>query len=746
MKEIALCALLLAAGTAAHAAGLEAPAASESIDSVTLLDNVEITANRATAKTPVAFTNVSKEKLTAANDGRDITYLLQLTPSITVTSDAGTGIGYTSMRVRGSDPTRINITANGVPINDPESHSVYWVNMPDLASSLRDVQVQRGAGTSTNGAAAFGASINMVTDIPSRRPYGEISGSYGSYNSNRETLRVGSGLLGDHWSLDAKISHTGSKGYIDRASSELWGYFGQAAYESSNTLVRALAFGGKERTYMAWDYASKEQMEEFGRRYNPCGEYTDSDGNRAYYPNQYDYFTQHHLQLLLTQGIGNYCTLNAAIYYTYDNGHYEQYKTNRTLREYGLTPWVDADGETVKKSDLVRLKFNRNDFGGVNLNFNFHRNRLNATAGVAVSDFIGRHFGQVAWVRNYVGPIEPLQEYYRNTGHKLDVNTFVRATYDISSKFSAFADLQYRHIRYTIKGITDNWDWNSDALAGIDVHRNWNFFNPKVGVNFESGPHRAFASWSVAHREPVRDNFTDGDPHSYPEAERLDDFELGYTFTSGIFSASANLYYMLYHDQLVLTGQLSDTGNPLSVNVPDSYRMGIELQAALKPCNWFDWQANLTLSRNRIKNFTEYIYEDEWTNPISFHLGETPISFSPDVIFNTFFNFHYAGFDASLQGRFVGKQYMNNARSEEAKLDPYFVSDLHLGYTFPKLGKLKELKLGFSIYNLFNKKYFNNGYAGAGYYMDAGEPVIYRYAGFAAQAPIHFAGTISIRL
>ena len=712
---------------------------------VTLRD-VEVVANRADQKTPVAYTNVSKSELERYNDGRDITYLLNFTPSLITTSDAGAGIGYTSLRVRGTDASRINITANGIPVNDSESHNVYWVNMPDLASSLRDVQIQRGVGTSVNGAAAFGASINMITDAPSETPYAELSGAYGSYNTNRETLRVGSGLLGGHWSFDARLSHLSSDGYIDRATSKLWSYFGQAAYRGGRgTLVRFLAFGGKEETYMAWDYPSMEDIEKYGRRYNPSGEYTDKDGKTAYYKDQKDNFIQHHFQLHLSQTLGDYWRMSAALHYTDDYGYYNQYKTGRTLVEYGLSDWVNAEGETVEKSDLIRLKYNDNGFGGGVLNFNYQQGRWNATFGGGVHYFHGHHFGRIAWVRNYVGPIDPLQQYYDNTGKKFDSNIFGRATYDINSKFSVFADLQYRHIHYTISGCSDNYDWNTGAMAMLDIRRDWNFFNPKAGVNFTAGNHRAFASWSVAHREPVRDNFTDGDRNHDPEAERLFDYELGYAYNSRLFSVGLNLYYMDYKDQLVVTGQLSDTGNPLSVNVPKSYRMGIELQGALRPVKWFDWQINATLSRNRIKNFVEYIYENEWTNPITFDRGNTPIAFSPDFVLHNAFNFHVAGFDASLESRYISKQYMNNARSEDTVLDSYFVSDLHLGYTFHKVAGIRKLHVGFSIYNLFNEKYFNNGYAGAGYYKgDNGEPVIYRYAGYSAQAPTHVSANVSL--
>ncbi len=316
------------------------------------LNGVEITANRAGVKTPVAFTNISRKEIAKANDGRDIPNLLEMTPSIVATSDAGGGIGYGGIRVRGSDASRINITANGVPINDSESHNVYWVNMPDLASSLRDIQVQRGAGTSTNGAGAFGASINMLTDAPSTERSASVSVSYGSFNSNKETIKVSSGLFGEHWSADARFSHIGSDGYIDRAFSKLWSYMGQLAYRSDNTSLRILAFGGKEQTYMAWDYASKEDMELYGRRYNPCGKYTDSEGKTAFYPDQCDNFTQHHFQLLFNRNAGQYVTINAALHYTKGDGYYDQYKTDRTLSEYGLPPFLDAEGNKIKNQTL----------------------------------------------------------------------------------------------------------------------------------------------------------------------------------------------------------------------------------------------------------------------------------------------------------------------------------------------------------------------------------------------------------
>lgn len=749
---VALCTI----ATASSAYGVESKAVTESYadSSSVTLPIVEVVANAATSTTPVAFTNVTRESLSRNNDGRDIPYLLGATPSLITTSDAGAGMGYTSMRVRGTDGSRINVTANGIPINNSESHNVYWVNMPDLVSSLGSIQIQRGVGTSTNGAGAFGASVNMITDVPSDSAYAELSGAYGSYNTNRQTLRVGTGLLGGHWSFDARISHLGSDGYIDRATSELWSYFGQAAYRSAGTQVRLIAFGGKQETYMAWDYASLDDMKEYGRRYNPCGQYTDSEGNVAYYDDQKDNYIQHHFQLHLTQQLGSYWRLNAALHYTKDDGYYNQLKTNRALKEYGLEPFYLPDGTLVKKRDLVRLKNNDNSFGGGTVSATMTRDRVKLVLGGAANWFYGCHFGQVAWVRNYIGSIDPLQEYYNNKGRKFDSNIYARADWTIVDGLTAFGDVQLRHIDYTIRGISDNYDYVVDAPAQLDVDRKWTFFNPKVGVNYAVGDHRVYASWSVAHKEPTRDNFTDGDSHHRPEAERLFDYELGYNFTHRNVSVGVNLYYMDYKDQLVATGQLSDTGNALSVNVPKSYRMGVELQASWSPVKWFEWSANATLSRNRIKNFVEYIYDDDGANPITLDCGNTSIAFSPDLTLANTFDFNVKGFDASLQTRFVSRQYMANTNSDRTfeatgatpSISPYCITDLHAGYTFKCIPGVKSMRVGVSVYNLLNRKYFNNGYAGAGYYLgDDGQPVVYRYAGYAAQAPTHVLATMTLK-
>lgn len=717
-------------------------------DSATVinLEEVSIQASRATARTPIAFTNLQSEQLSAFNLGQDVPFLLQATPSVIATSDAGTGVGYTSIRVRGTDATRINVSANGIPINNSESHQLYWVNTPDLISSASTIQIQRGAGISNFGSASFGGSIDMTTDLyTDKRPSAEFAGSYGMYNTHKETLKVASGLLRKHWTADLRLSNIGSDGYIERAFAHLWSYKGQVAYVNDNTLVRLLAFGGKERTYHAWNYATKEEMETYGRRYNSCGQYTDDQGNTAYYPDQTDNYIQHNFQLILDRRFTPEWSLNAALHYTKGDGYYQEYKTRRTLKEYGLTPFVDADGNLQKKSDLIRRKKMDNGFGGGVFAVNYRSGIVDATLGGAANHYGGYHFGQIAWVKNYLGPLAPDQEYYRNKGKKTDANIYARADVDIARGFSAYADLQYRHIDYKINGVNDRYDYVADQLQTLNVHEKFNFFNPKLGVNWRiNNHHRLFASFAVAQKEPSRDCYTKSQPNLYPTREKLYDYEIGYTFNRGMVSAAVNLYYMSYRDQLVPTGMIGDTGELLTMNVPDSYRAGIELMFGLKPVDWFAWNVNATFSRNRIKNFTETIYDDDYANPITFFYKDTPIAFSPSVILGNIFSFNYRNFTAVLQSQYVSKQYMTNVKSDEQAIDPYFVTNLHLGYDF-KLRHCRRLHLGFTVNNLFSAKYSSNGYAGAGYYRDEqGEAQVYRYAYYSAQAPINVIGSVIV--
>ena len=711
------------------------------------LQEVEVVSTRATKTTPVAFTNIDKEKLKDRNVGQDMPYLLSMTPSAITTSDAGAGIGYTSIRVRGTDGTRINVTANGIPINDAESHTVFWVNLPDFASSVKDMQVQRGAGTSTNGAGAFGASINMQTGELSMKPYAEFNGSYGSFNTHKETFKIGTGLLADHWAFDLRLSDIGTDGYIDRASADLNSYYLQGAYYADHTSVKFISFAGKERTYHAWNYASKEEMETYGRTYNSCGYmFTSEDGTMHFYDDQTDNYTQKNYQFLLNHSFSPQWTMNAGLHFTKGDGYYQEYKANRKLVEYGLQPYLQ-DGEWVKKSDLVRRKAMDNGFGGGIFSLNYKDGRLNASLGGGLNRYEGDHFGKVMWVKNYSGELRPDHEYYRNKGSKNDGNLYLKADYRLTHSLNAYADLQYRHISYKINGTNDKWNSVTDeGLQQLAIDEKFGFFNPKAGLSWQVDKYsRLFGSFSVAHKEPTRNNYTDGKLYEHPKAERLFDYELGYTYANPWLNLGANLYYMDYKDQLILTGELNEIGEPLSANMPDSYRMGIELMAGLRTDFGLSWDINATLSRNRVKDFTEtlYEYEDASGDKWEIRHGDTPIAFSPDFLLNNTIGYSFKSFEVALQSQYVSKQYMTNSRQEDQTLDAYLVSNLRLAYSF-KLSRVKSVTLGCTVYNIFNERYENNGYAGSGFYYEGGEKVRYNYAGYAAQAGTNVLGHLSI--
>lgn len=734
------------------------------------LNEVEVFSTRATGTTPVAFTNVSKEQLKKQNFGQDLPYLLSMTPSVVTTSDAGTGIGYTSLRVRGTDASRINVTANGIPVNDAESHTAFWINMPDFASSVKDLQIQRGVGTSTNGAGAFGASINMQTGDYSLKPYAEFNGSYGSFHTHKETVKVGTGLINGHWSFDARFSNISTDGYLDRAKAGLNSYYLQGGYYSGNTSIRLISFVGKERTYHAWNYASKEEMERYGRRYNSCGFMyaTDKQGNvheseyyedknevkhyfveeggmLHFYDDQTDNYTQKNYQLLFNHNFTSQWNLNIGLHYTKGDGYYQEYKGRRSLAEYGMSPF-EHNGTLVKKSDLIRKKGMDNWFGGGIFSVNYKADRLYASLGGGLNRYDGGHFGKVLWVKNYIGTLDPNRDYYNNNAVKKDGNLYLKANYELGGGVSAYADLQYRHISYKMYGKNDKWNSATGALQQLDIDENFDFFNPKAGLSWQiNRNNRLYGSFSVAHKEPTRNNYTDGPLIEHPKAERLFDYELGYTFTGSWLHLGANLYYMDYKDQLVLTGELNEIGEAMAANVPDSYRMGIELMAGMKLSCGFQWDINATLSRNRIKNFVETLYgftKDRNILPgVQINHGTTHIAFSPDFILNNRFGYTYRGFEVSLQSQYVGKQYMSNMDIEAHRLDAYFVSNLNLAYTF-KLPKLKSVTIGCTVYNLFNEEYANNGWASSDY-TDSPENRN-NYTGYAAQAGTNVLGHISL--
>ncbi len=708
--------LLSVAAILATFAAAAQPARSDTVPAIAL-NEVEVTGTRASVGTPIAFATLDSKQLASANHGLDIPLLLTMTPGAITTSDAGTGVGYTSLRVRGTDATRINITMNDIPMNDAESHTIYWVNTPDLVSSVRDIQVQRGAGTSTNGAGSFGGSVNMRTQAFSSEPYAMFSGSYGSFNTNKETLGVGSGLLNGHWSAEARLSHIGSDGYRDRASSALTGYFAQLGYFGRNTSVRLIAFGGKEDTYHAWDGISRDMLKS-DRTYNPNGEIKHDGVVTGFYDDQKDIYRQNHWHLIWNQTFNPLWKIKVALHYTSGNGYYQEYKNARTLKEYLLEPVQTAEG-ILTKSSLVRKKCVESGFGGGVFAVQYEGDRLAVTLGGCINRYSNDHYGRVLWVENYARPLDPGHEYYRNNGRKTDFNIYVKGNYAIAGGLNAYGDLQYRHIGYRITGVNDKWDWTAqpEHLQTLDIDEPFDFFNPKAGVNWQIGTrHRAYASFAVAQKEPTRNNYTDGLLTVHPTSEKLLDTEAGYMFTSTDFSAGVNLYLMNYRDQLVLNGKINEIGEPMAENVPDSYRMGIELTAGWCVTPWLRWDVNATLSRNRIKDYTGYVSDyaaDSWADMWSqtaIGKGSTTIAFSPSVTAGSMIAVDCKGFTASLQSQYVSRQYLDNFESRDDSLDPYFVTNLDVAYTF-KLPHVRSVTAGVTVYNLFDEKYETNGYS-----------------------------------
>ena len=724
------------------------------------LQEVEVMATRATKKTPMAFTNMNKEQLKAVNFGQDIPYLLSLTPSVTMTSDAGNGIGYTSLRIRGTDPSRINITANGIPLNDAESAQLYWVNMGDFASSVQSMQIQRGVGTSTNGAGAFGATLNMQTESIGMEPFVGLDLSGGSYYSHKETLRFGTGLLKGRWGIQGRLSNIGSKGYLDRASTKLNSYFIQAGYFGDNTVVKFITFNGEEETYHAWNYTSKYEQSLYGRTYNSCGEYYDEEGNRRYYDNQTDNYHQQNYQLIWNQRLTQELNLNAALHYTRGDGYYEEYKRKRTLFEYDLDKQM-----TWAKSDLVRQKKMANDFYGVvaSIAYNNHQN-LQAVLGGGWNKYDGDHYGLVTWVKNPVDALMPNHKYYDDKTKKTDFNVYGKVTYEFLRGLNAYVDLQYRHVGLKMDGPTDEIDWNVNKRIVYGMKESFDFFNPKVGLNYDITPnHKVFVSYAIAHKEPTRNNFQNSlnAGLEMPKAERLNDLEVGYKYQSKVFTAGANLYWMDYKDQFVLTGEIDQIGEAITRNMPKSYRLGIELEAAIKPVDWFRWDINATWSRNRVKDITVQLADGSVAN-----LGNQPLAFSPDWIANNIFTFNYKGMKASIQSQYISKQYLTNTGFESYRtlddndkpidvgmmLDGHFTTNIDLSYNFklPKFG-LKDATIGVTLYNLFSAKYDNNGWA-APCYEKVDDKVVAtgwgtsdQYeAGFAPSAPFNVMAHLSV--
>jgi len=687
-------------------------AANDSIELSRDLEEIVVSSTRMGGKTSQTAETFTADKLEERNIGVNLPYLLSGTPSLIVTSDDGLGVGYTYFRIRGTDQNRINMTINGVPLNDSESQTVFWVNMTDLAASMNSVNVQRGVGSSTNGASAFGASVNMQTAKTTKNPYAQIDFNGGMYNTFRESVKFGTGLMKNGFSFDARFSKVNSDGYVERAFSDLYSYYASGAWYGMNTMVKLMAFGGGEKTYMAWDGIDSTTLAD-NRRYNPAGHYIDDNGNDAFYDNQTDNYRQNHFQLHASHIFNARWNLNAALHYTFGNGYYEQYKENRKFAEYGLPNFIDSLGNCIKKSDIVRRKNLKNHFYGGVLAVNYTHRKVNASLGGAVNNYQGDHFGNVIWVRTYNQSIPQDFEYYRSQGNKFEANVYLKADWQIIKGLNLFGDLQYRYINYQIEGIND------ENLEEIPVHEQFHFFNPKAGISYTNSGHTTYFNFAIANREPNRQNYTEAGLNDLPLSERLYDYELGYTYAHRLFFIGANLYFMDYDNQLVLTGKYSDTGAYLTKNVKDSYRTGIELTFGVQPCSWFSWDGNITLSRNKIKNYSDWVddWDADWNQPevvanngqVLVNYGTTDISFSPNITAGSNFQFDIKGFNAQLQTNYVGEQFLDNTMNAAAKLDDYCVTNLRLAYTIPVKKVLKNLTVNIQMNNLFNTLYVSNG-------------------------------------
>ncbi len=732
---------------AVAALSLGARAQQFSPDSISLYDEIqkiEVVATRATQSTPVAYTNLDREEIARNNYGLDIPSLLALTPSMIATSETGIGIGGTSIRLRGTDATRLNVTINGMPLNNPDSHSTYWYDTPDVISAVGDVQVQRGAGTSTNGTGAFGGAVSMTTAAPQTEFGGDVTFSYGSYNTNKQAIHIGSGLMGGRWMVDARLTHIGSDGYIDRGMTDLKSYMLQGAYYGQRTTVKLLSFGGKAKTYLTYTGVTKQEMELYGRRYHTEGQYETSNGPYVladgthvdYYDDQTDNYLQINNQLIVNHRLSDRWSLSAMGFYTYGYGYYKQYKDARTLLEYMNMGIGDASVE----ADMIRRKIMRNHTAGVNGSFAYTTEKLSLLLGGSYSFYTCPHWGDLEWVDGY-DKEQIAGRWYDNDVDKQDANLFVKAMWQPVEGLSLFADLQYRYVDYRAWGVNDNFDWNTMQMQPINVDKQYNFFNPKVGVSYSFAKyHKFFASFAIAQKEPTRSDFTDrymfAKDQTEPESERLFDYEVGYEFSSPQVSLAANLYYMRYRNQLIPTGMVNDSSDALNVNVPDSYRCGVELMAAWRATRWFTIGGNATFSRNKIRNYVDMLADSPTYGE---NLGDMTIAYSPSVMASAYLDFHVGGFEAVLRTQHVGEQYFTNNEIEALSLDAYTVTNLDMGYTF-KTQAAKRVRLGVAIYNLFNKEYCSNGY---GYsYMWDGER--YDEAYYFPQAPLHVLANVTV--
>jgi iron complex outermembrane receptor protein len=663
-----------------------------------LSDEVIISSSRVSEKSAATFTSIDRKEIRRNNLGQDLPYLLNQTPSAVVTSDAGTGIGYTGIRIRGSDATRTNVTINGIPLNDAESQGTFLVNLPDFASSVDNIQVQRGVGTSTNGAGAFGASINMETDKVSAEPFAEVNSTHGSYQTDRYSAKVGTGILNKHWSFTGRLSKIASQGYIENSSSKLKSFFTTASYFDEKNLLKMVVFSGTERTYLAWSGVAEDQLKT-NRKYNSLAHP---------FASQTDNYQQDHYQIFYSRQINKKLNANVAYHFTRGQGYYEEYKKKQKFSQYGMDT-LFTPNDTIARTDLVRRRWLSNEFQGLVYSLDYvASSKLHIVAGGALNEYDGEHFGEVVWAR-YSSNKNMYDRFYTTYGTKREANFYAKADYRITRKLGVFGDVQFRGIDYRISGVDKE---------GTDLTQQHalQFFNPKAGVTYEINPASLlYVSYSVANKEPNRDDYTTGVlAGRTPKPEHLRDLEAGYKNRNKRFGYELNYFLMNYRDQLILTGEVNDVGDYVRQNIPESYRTGIEISTSWNITKRFNWLANLALSENKIRNFTEYIYEYDadynYLGTTVNQYSKTDISFSPSVIAGSQLRYQlFRPFSVCLQTKYVGKQYMDNTADDKRSLDAFLVNDLLLDLRFP-FRSAKEISLVLKVNNIFNELYEANGY------------------------------------
>ena len=702
--------------------------------STTFTEAVTVTGTRAAKNDPTTFTNVSKKDIAKNNLGQDLPFLLDQTPSLVTNSDAGAGVGYTGIHIRGSDGTRINVTVNGIPYNDSEEQASFFVDVPDFASSIDNIQIQRGVGTSTNGAGAFGASINIQTTTRIDTAYAELNNSGGSYGTVKNTVSLGTGLLGGKFSFDGRLSQIRSDGYIDRSGSNLKSYFLTGAYYGKNTVIRFNTFSGTEHTHQAWDGVPEDSIKAGNRRYNELG----LEPNGTFYNNQTDNYTQDHYQLLVDQKISDKLSFSGALHYTHGYGYYEEYKQAQSLSAYGVTP-VIIGGDTINTTDLTRRLWLNNKFYGVTYNLKYEAAKnLNFSLGGAYNEYKGAHYDNIEWTQQSTN-IPPNYQYSRDDADKKDFNIFGKADYKIG-KVTLFADMQYRHVNYSFLGF-------NDLLQNVQQDVKLNFFNPKAGITYQFNEYNnVYASFAVGNHEPDRDDYTQSTPNSRPQPENLKDWELGYRTQQGIFTGGINAFYMLYNNQLVLTGQLNDVGDAIRSNVKDSYREGLEFDGRLRINKELTWSATAALSSNKVKNFQLFLVDIDNNSTVENTYKKTDIAFSPDFVGSSTISFRpVKGGEIAFISKYVSREYLDNTSNinppgyppadpaSNRYINGYLINSVRLNYNF-SIKSVKNIGITLLVNNIFSQKYESNG---ANYPdIEGGKVVNYNY--FYPQAPANF--------